>query len=109
MKTQYRTETDLLGSREVPADALWGIHTLRAMENFCISGRAVHPELVKAYGSVKLACFQTNRRLGYFPDFPKADALEQACSEMAEGLLTEHVVADSLQGGAGTSTNMNVN
>ena len=105
----YRIETDLLGDREVPADALWGIHTLRAMENFRISERAVHPELVKAYGTVKLACFQTNRHLGYFPDFPKADALEQACSEMAEGLLTEHVVVDSLQGGAGTSTNMNVN
>ena len=105
----YRIETDLLGDREVPADALWGIHTLRAMENFRISGRAVHPELVKAYGSVKLACFQTNRQLGFFLDSPKADALEQACSEMAEGLLTQHVLVDSLQGGAGTSTNMNVN
>jgi aspartate ammonia-lyase len=105
----YRIETDLLGSREVPADALWGIHTLRAMENFRISGRAVHPELVKAYGSVKLACFQTNRQLGFFLDSPKANVLEQACSEMAEGLLTQHVVVDSLQGGAGTSTNMNVN
>jgi len=105
----YRIETDLLGSREVPADALWGIHTLRAMENFHISGRSVHPELAKAYGTIKLACFQTNRQLGYFPDAQKADALEQACSEMAEGLLTEHIVVDSLQGGAGTSTNMNVN
>jgi len=105
----YRIETDLLGDREVPADALWGIHTLRAMENFHISGRSVHPELAKAYGTIKLACFQTNRQLGYFPDAQKADALEQACSEMAEGLLTEHIVVDSLQGGAGTSTNMNVN
>ena len=105
----YRIETDLLGDREVPADALWGIHTLRAMENFHISGRAVHPELVKAYGTIKLACFQTNRHLGYFPDLPKSDALEQACSEMAEGLLTKHMMVDSLQGGAGTSTNMNVN
>jgi aspartate ammonia-lyase len=104
-----RTETDLLGTLEIPADALWGIHTARAMENFQIAGKAVHPELVKAYGSVKLACFQTNKTLGYFPETEKANAIEQACVEMAEGLLTQHILADSLQGGAGTSTNMNVN
>lgn len=106
---KYRTETDLLGSKEIPAEALWGIHTLRAIENFQISGRHVHPELVKAFGTVKLACFQTNRQLGYFPGLHKADALEQACAEMAEGLLSEYIVVDCLQGGAGTSTNMNVN
>lgn len=105
----FRTETDLLGSREIPADSLWGIHTTRAMENFKISGRSVHAELVKAYGSVKLACFQTNRKLGFFPESQKADAIEQACLEMAEGILNDYVVVDSLQGGAGTSTNMNVN
>lgn len=106
---QFRTETDLLGSRQIPADSLWGIHTQRAMENFQLSGKSVHPELIKAFGAVKLACFQTNLKLGYFPYELKAKALEQACSEMAEGLLNEHVVVDSLQGGAGTSTNMNVN
>jgi aspartate ammonia-lyase len=106
---KFRTESDLLGSKEIPADSLWGIHTTRAMENFHLSGRSVHPELVKAFGEVKLACFQTNRQLGYFPDDWKANALEQACFEMSEGLLTEHIVVDSLQGGAGTSTNMNVN
>ena len=105
----FRTESDLLGTREIPADSLWGIHTARAMENFQISGRSVHPELVKAYGSVKLACFQTNRKLGYFPESQKADAIEQACFEMAGGLLNQHILVDSLQGGAGTSTNMNVN
>lgn len=106
---KYRTETDLLGTREIPADSMWGIHTARALENFQLSGKAVHPELVKAFGAVKLACFRTNRQLGYFPETPKADAIEQACSEMAEGLLTKYIVVDSLQGGAGTSTNMNVN
>jgi aspartate ammonia-lyase len=106
---KFRTESDLLGNREIPADSLWGIHTKRAMENFNIAGKPVHPELVKAFGAVKLACFQTNRQLGYFPDELKANAIEQACTEMAEGLLSAHIVVDSLQGGAGTSTNMNVN
>jgi aspartate ammonia-lyase len=106
---KYRTETDLLGTHQVPADSMWGIHTERAFENFQLSGRVVHSELVKAYGGVKLACFQTNRQLGYFPEMLKADAIEQACAEMAGGLLTKYIIVDSLQGGAGTSTNMNVN
>lgn len=105
----YRTENDLLGARQVPADCMWGIHTERALENFQLSGKCVHPELVKAFGEVKLACFQTNRQLGYFPEPAKATALELACTEMAEGLLTPYIVVDGLQGGAGTSTNMNVN
>jgi aspartate ammonia-lyase len=109
MNTQYRTETDLLGTLEIPADALWGIHTARALENFQIAGNPVHPELAKAYGAVKLACFQTNKKLEFFTEPEKANAIEQACSEMAEGLLTRHILVDSLQGGAGTSTNMNVN
>ena len=106
---KVRLETDLLGSVEIPADSLWGIHTARALENFQLAGRPVHPELAKAYAEVKLACFQTNKALGYFPDQMKADAIEQACIELAKGLLLEHIVVDSLQGGAGTSTNMNVN
>jgi aspartate ammonia-lyase len=109
MTKPFRTETDLLGTKEIPDEVLWGIHTARAMENFQISGLPVHPELVKAYGEVKLACFQTNRALGFFADQKKTEAIEKACQEMAEGLLTEHIVADALQGGAGTSTNMNVN
>lgn len=106
---KYRTETDLIGTREIPADSMWGIHTERALENFQLSGRAVHPELVKAFGAVKLACFRTNRQLGYFPETQKADAIEQACAEMAAGHLSDYIVVDCLQGGAGTSTNMNVN
>lgn len=104
-----RTETDFLGSKEIPADALYGIHTLRALENFNLSKRAVNPELVKAYGWVKLVCLQINQELGYFPDNKKADAMEQACTEMAGGMLTNSIIVDALQGGAGTSTNMNVN
>lgn len=105
----FRTETDLLGTKEIPAEVLWGIHTARALENFQISKRTVHPELIKAYGEVKLACFQTNRHLDFFTDQQKAEAIEKACLEMAEGILNQHIVVDALQGGAGTSTNMNVN
>ncbi len=104
-----RIEKDFLGNKEVPADALYGIHTVRAMENFPLSGRRINPELARAYGWVKLACAQINRELGYFKDDKKADAIEKACLEMAEGLLLNSIVVDALQGGAGTSTNMNVN
>jgi aspartate ammonia-lyase len=106
---KFRAETDLLGTRLVPVEALWGIHTDRALANFPISGRKIHPELVAAYGAVKLACCRTNRHLGYFVDEQKSGAIEQACFEMSEGALTQYIVVDALQGGAGTSTNMNVN
>jgi aspartate ammonia-lyase len=105
-----RVEHDLLGMREIAAGALYGIHTVRAVENFPLSGRPLHEELIRAFGMVKLACARTNRALGAWAAEPaKADAIEQACQEMADGLLSEHLMVDALQGGAGTSTNMNVN
>jgi aspartate ammonia-lyase len=104
----YRLEHDLLGERPVPAEALHGIHTERALENFPLSLRPVNPALVHAYGAVKLACARTNHELGWW-DAPRFAALQQACSEMMEGMLDAHIVVDALQGGAGTSTNMNVN
>lgn len=106
---QFRTETDLLGSRRIPAEALWGIHTQRATENFPLTSWKVHPELIQSYGTVKLACLLTNKDLGYFRDDEKARALEIACTEVSEGILNEHMITDALQGGAGTSVNMNVN
>jgi aspartate ammonia-lyase len=106
---EVRIEHDALGEVAVPAGALWGIHTARSTLNFPLAGRPVHTELVRAYGAVKLACARTNRDLGAWPDETKAAAIEAACREMADGALTEHVVVDSLQGGAGTSLNMNVN
>jgi len=107
---ESRIERDLLGEAPVPAGALWGVHTLRARENFALAGRPVHAELVHAFGTVKLACARTNRQLGAWSgDDAKAEAIERACRGMADGLLDEHVIVDALQGGAGTSTNMNVN
>ncbi|MDP6635180.1 MAG: aspartate ammonia-lyase [Phycisphaerae bacterium] len=104
----YRTETDSLGSLEIPADALHGIHTQRAVENFPLTGRPVNAELIGAYGAVKLACARTNRELGMWDD-ATFEAIQSACEEMARGELDEHIIVDALQGGAGTSTNMNVN
>jgi aspartate ammonia-lyase len=104
----FREEKDLLGPCDVPADALWGVHTQRAMENFPLAGRPVHRGLVHAYGAVKLAAAQTNHELGRWDEATFA-AIETACREMIDGQLDRHVVVDALQGGAGTSTNMNVN
>jgi aspartate ammonia-lyase len=104
-----RREHDQLGERDVAEDALHGIHTLRALENFPLRGHPVHPSLARAYGAVKLAALRTNRSLGYVADAAIADALDQACLELFEGGLASDIVVDALQGGAGTSTNMNVN
>ncbi|MBN1985775.1 MAG: aspartate ammonia-lyase [Prolixibacteraceae bacterium] len=106
---EFRTESDFLGEKKIPADALWGIHTLRAVENFPISGRKVHSELIHAFGEVKLACAQMNNELGFWNSAEKASAIEKACLEMSSGLLDKHILVDALQGGAGTSTNMNIN
>ena len=106
MKT--RMEKDLLGSGDVPADALYGVYTVRAIENFPLAMRPVHPLLVRAYGAVKLACARANHELGCWTE-DKDQAIEAACMEMMRGQLDAHVVVDALQGGAGTSTHMNVN
>lgn len=98
----------MLGTREVPVDALYGIHTVRALENFPLASRQVNPALIHAYGAVKLACARTNHELGWW-DESKARAIEAACIEMMDGRLDSSIVVDALQGGAGTSTNMNVN
>jgi len=105
---KYRKEKDLLGERDVPADALYGIYTERAVENFPLARRPVHSSLIHAYGAVKLACARTNHELGWWEE-EKFKAIESACAEMMEGMLDSHVLVDALQGGAGTSTNMNVN
>ncbi|MFW5750986.1 MAG: aspartate ammonia-lyase [Planctomycetota bacterium] len=103
-----RREHDLLGERELAEEALHGIHAERARENFPLTGRPVHPALIRAYGAVKQACAQTNHELGHL-DAETAAAIGRACEQMRAGQLDQAVIVDALQGGAGTSTNMNVN
>jgi aspartate ammonia-lyase len=105
-----RIERDYLGEKELPQSCIYGIHTLRALENFPPSGRPLPESFVCAYGTVKLACATTNRDIGAWKnESAKADAIMAACSEMADGKLSRHIKLDMFQGGAGTSTNMNVN
>ena len=105
-----RTEHDLLGEREVPSDARYGIQTLRAVENFPITGiRLAHfPHLIRALAMVKLAAARANLKLGLLTA-EIAGAVERACQEIIDGHWHGHFVVDVIQGGAGTSTNMNAN
>lgn len=103
-----RTETDLLGSRSLPADVLYGIHTSRAMENFSISGKPASFHLISAIITVKKAAAIANRRLKLIPP-DVADAIAGACDEAMEGQYRDQFTVDAFQGGAGTSTHMNVN
>jgi aspartate ammonia-lyase len=105
-----RLEHDLLGEREVPAHAYWGIHTLRAQENFSISAIPIgaFPDLVHSLALVKHAAALANRDLDEL-DAGQAKAIIAACEEIADGALHDQFVVDVIQGGAGTSTNMNAN
>src|SRR5258708_25425320 len=103
-----RIEHDLLGDRAVPADAYYGIHTLRALENFPITGTAIsiYPDLLRALACVKQAAALANNALGLLPD-GKARAIERACEDIREGELLDHFLVDVIHGGAATSTNLN--
>ncbi|HZX29764.1 MAG TPA: aspartate ammonia-lyase [Rhodocyclaceae bacterium] len=105
-----RMEHDLLGDKEVPAEAYYGVHTLRALENFNITGIsiAVYPDLIRALAQIKLAAAEANWELGLL-DKKRTDAIVAACREIASGKYRDQFVVDVIQGGAGTSTNMNAN
>ena len=105
-----RSEHDLLGDKEVPAEALFGVQTLRCIENFDISRNLLgdHPEFVKAFGIVKMGAILANHDLGLVSD-EITNAVVAACKELMEGKHTEHFPIDMIQGGAGTSANMNAN
>lgn len=105
-----RPDTDLLGTREVDISVYWGVQTLRAVENFAITGTKVRqfPNLVKAFGAVKKACAIANRDLGLI-SVKQGDAIIRACDEIMQGKLADQFPTDMIQGGAGTSTNMNAN
>jgi aspartate ammonia-lyase len=110
MNAPVRIEHDLIGERAVPAQAYYGVHTLRALENFDITGTAIsiYPDLVAALACVKQAAAIANSELGLL-DEKRAVAIRLACEEVREGKLLEEFVVDVIQGGAGTSTNMNAN
>lgn len=105
-----RSETDSLGTVEVPASAYWGVHTARANENFPIAARpiSVYPEFVRALACVKQAAARANRQIGAL-DAYRADLIDSACEEIKAGRLHEEFTVGVVQGGAGTSTNMNAN
>ncbi len=107
---QSRTERDAIGEMEIPADADYGIHTARAVENFAITGitLSLFPELIEALAMVKKAAALANRDFGKLTP-EKAAAIVSACDLLIAGDGHEHFVVDMLQGGAGTSTNMNAN
>jgi len=105
-----RIEKDFLGSKEIPHDAYYGVQTLRGKENFNITGipMSTEPFFVKAFGYVKKAAALANRDLGTL-DPRIADAIVAACDRLIAGEMRDHFVTDFIQGGAGTSTNMNAN
>ena len=103
-----RTEKDSLGPREVPGDVYWGIQTLRARENFPVSGLTESPHLIRSYALLKLACVRANVEKGGLDD-RRGRALAQAAEEMATGRFDHEFVVDVFQAGAGTSFHMNVN
>jgi aspartate ammonia-lyase len=110
MSRSTRIEQDLLGDLEVPVDAYYGVHTLRAVENFPISGTpiSIYPDLIEGLAAVKEAAALANRDLGLL-DEERANAIILACEEIRNGALHDQFIVDVIQGGAGTSTNMNAN
>jgi aspartate ammonia-lyase len=105
-----RLEHDLLGEKAVPADAYYGVQTARGLENFSISGvqLRLYPDLIKALAMVKCAAARANHECGQFDD-TILRGIESACREIIDGKLHDQFQLDVFQGGAGTSTNMNIN
>ncbi len=105
---EFRKEYDSLGGKEVPAEAYYGVQSLRAAENFRITGTIVHSEIIKSIVEIKKAAAITNKEVGVI-DEKIADAMVDACDEILAGKLLDNFIVDSIQGGAGTSLNMNAN
>ena len=110
LAAQTRTETDSIGSLEIPAAAYWGVHTARAHENFPIARRpiSVYPNFIRAFACVKQAAARANLEIGAL-DEQRATLIDRACEEIKSGMLHDQFVVGVVQGGAGTSTNMNSN
>ena len=104
----YRTEKDSIGQKQVPVDAYYGVQALRAAENFPITGLKAHPEQIRALAYIKKACALANFEVGLM-DKKICDAIVQACDEIVAGQFHGDFIVDPIQGGAGTSLNMNAN
>lgn len=108
MSRKFRIEKDSLGELQVPANAYWGINVARALNNFPISGRTIHPRIVEAYCQIKKAAAKVNKDAGRLTA-KQANAIVKAADEVLSGKLRDQFVVDIFQAGAGTSTNMNAN
>ena len=108
MTTETRLEADSIGTMEVPAEAYYGVQALRAKQNFPITGTKLHPAFIRNLAQIKKAAAITNNNAGLLPE-DKADAIVRACDEVIAGKLAEEFIVDAIQGGAGTSANMNMN
>lgn len=104
----FRLERDLLGEKEIPSEAYYGIQTVRAVENFPITGIPAHPELIRALAQVKKAAAMANADVGMLKQ-ALAQSIVRACDDIIAGELHDQFIVDSIQGGAGTSLNMNAN
>ena len=107
-KTDYRVEKDSIGVKDIPEEVYYGVQTLRAAENFHITGMNMHPEIINSLAYIKKASAITNCEVGIL-EKKKAQAIVQACDEIIEGKFHDDFIVDPIQGGAGTSLNMNAN
>ena len=105
---QYRLESDSVGEKRIPKEAYYGVQSLRAQENFMITGKKVHMEMIKALAQVKKATAITNMQVELLNE-KVGNAIIEACDEIIEGGLKDQFITDPIQGGAGTSMNMNLN
>ena len=103
-----RIERDMVGSQEIPEGAYYGLQSLRAAENFKITGTGLIPEFIESMAEIKKAAARTNCEIGKL-DAARADAIIRACDEVLSGRLRDQFITDAVQGGAGTSANMNMN
>ena len=107
-KKDYRIEEDFIGTKDIPESVYYGVQSLRAAENFRITGLNMHPEIINSLAYIKKAAAITNCEVGIL-DRKIADAITKACDEILEGKMHKDFIVDPIQGGAGTSINMNAN
>ena len=108
MSEAFRIEHDIIGEMHIPQDVYYGIHSVRAAENFPITGQRLQRDMIVSIAWIKKACARANLAAGTIRK-DVSRAIEQACDEIIAGRLHDQFIVDPIQGGAGTSTNMNAN